>query len=220
MQTDHTQIDHKPRCRYPRRRLKGPIAAMFSARAPFPKYHIVDDCEGFASTPSEARLTRVFGDVVELGTFSEGRPCRMCALESVLVSVLDPRPHTERDMFVTFTSQANPKSKDASVFHYDWLHATESGTRRLRRLGRRGNLALTGTCSGVVAYGFVSKDAADVLAANLRTVVIGHLAHLPGAPTIEVLWTLLGDNPPELSEALGLNTDLDPWEVATLLTLE
>lgn len=206
--------------RYPRRRLNGPIIAQFSARVNFPKYHIIDDCEGFASTPEESRIRRMFNNVVELGASGEGRPCRMCSLESVLISVLDPRPAPQRDVFVTFTSQANPKNQDASVFHYDWLYATDSGMRRLRRLARRGNLAVTGTCSGPVAYGYVSSDAAHVLAANLRTMVIGSVDRIPQPPTIEVLWTLLGDNPPELAEALGSDTGLDPWEVANLLTME
>lgn len=208
------------RRRYPRRRLHGPVPTLYSQRVKFPKFHLVADCDGFTATPDEARATRVFTDATAAGIAEEGRPCRMCALESVLISVLDPKPTRERDVLVTFTSQANPKNPDASVFHFDWFNATPSGSARLRRLARRGRLSVTSTCSGPVAYGLVSEAAAAVLARNLRTVVIGASDAIPRASTIEVLWTLLGDNPPELAEAFGEISGMNPWEVATLLTMD
>jgi hypothetical protein len=211
---------NKPNRRYPRRRLRGFVDVSYSARVKFPKFHLVADCEGFVSTPDEARLSRRFDTAVELGVCAEGRPCRMCTLESVLVSVLDPRPATERNILVTFTSQANPRSPDASVFHFDWLSATTSGASRLHRLARRGGLAVSATCSGPAAFGYVSTDAAAVLKSNLRSFVIGSGQPAPQPSTVEVFWTLLGDNPPELAAAMGEIEGMDPWEVATLLTME
>ena len=144
----------------------------------------------------------------------------MCTLESALITVLDPRPAPERNVLVTFTSQANPRNPDASVFGFDWLSATPSGAARLQRLARRGGLTVASTCSGPAAFGYVSTDAAAVLQSNLRSFVIGIGQPKPQHSTIEVFWTLLGDNPPELASAMGEIEGMDPWEVATLLTMD
>jgi hypothetical protein len=207
--------------RYSRRRLDGPVTVTFSARVRYPKFHITDECEALEATPEEARDIVTFDSAMDLGLSSEGRPCRICTLESVLVTVLDPRRrHDEqRDgakVFLSFTSQANPSNPDSDIVNYSWAKATASGQARLRRVARRTRLATTVTSSGIVAYGLVSEAAADVVAKNLRS-VIRHAAAVPGGEVLECLWALLNDDPPELAAYLGSAPNIDAWETARAL---
>lgn len=214
---DITPVAPKAR-RYPRRRLTGAVTVHYSTRPKYPKLHLVEDCEGLEATPPEARDAATFHSVRSLATTDWARPCRMCALESVLITCGDPKPAQERKVFVTFTSQATPRNPDASPLSFDWHAATDSGIARLRRLARRLNLSVTGSCSGPVAYGMVNEDAAAAIAGNLRTVVRHDVVDVPSEAMIATLWTLLGDNPPELAEILGEEVDLDPWTAARLLS--
>jgi hypothetical protein len=207
--------------RYSRRRIYGPVTVVFSARVKYPKFHITPECEALEATPEEARETRTFSSVTELGLSDDGRPCRICTLESVLVTVLDPRRvhDVTRDgvkVFLSFTSQANPTNPDSNITNFGWGKATASGQARVRRVALRSRLSTTSTSSGLVAYGLVSGTAAEVVAKNLRS-VIRHTGVIPGAEVLECVWVLLNDDPPELAEYLGIHPNIDAWETARAL---
>lgn len=199
--------------RYPRRVLRGPITVTHSARLRFPKFHMVADCDSLERTPVEARATRDFASPMELALSTEGRPCRNCTLESVLITALKA-PSKADPVFVTTTSQANPLDPGASVWKYKWSDSTESGRARVERLAQKANLPLAHTGVGPALYGFVSPDAAQVLRFNLRTQVVASLTELPDRELVETVWTLLGDNPPELA---GSELEDDPWVLAEAL---
>lgn len=208
----------KPR-RYSRRKLRGRVTASWSTRVAYPKLHVVADCESLDNTPEEARDSASFASAPHLATVEWGRPCRMCSLESVLATCL-ATPVTAEDpaVFVSFTSQANPKSPDTAggVWSYDWHAATQSGQDRLARLTRRANLKTVHAVCGLVAYGFVARSTADALTHNLRTLVREDVSEEPSADTVSCLWTLLGDSPPELD--LDGGDHVDPWLTAQRLT--
>lgn len=206
----------KKRTRYSRSPLSGEIEVVYSNRLKFPKYHVNPDCEGASATPEEARGRKTFESATYLGLDSEGRPCRMCSLESVLRTVFADHPGPEK-VFVSFTAQENPRNPDVDVFSFNWSAATESGQRRVRRLARRGGLSVVRTTAGSTAYGYVNRAVADVLAHNLRTLVRETAKEVPDAAVIECMWALLNDDPPELAEQLNRSTNLDAWETARLL---
>lgn len=202
--------------RYPRRLLRGRPVAHYSTRVRFPKFHIVEDCEGFSATPAEAREVHTFTSAAELGCCEWGRPCRMCTLESVLLTCLSW--DADEKVFVTFTSQSNPRSADASPFSYDWNESTQSGKKRLQRVARKAHLPLVHTVSGPAAYGFVTTLAAEVIAHNLRSLVVTDQVTLPRSTHVECAWTLLGDNPPEIDDQTTRSGADSAWRTAELLS--
>lgn len=207
--------------RYSRRKLEGPVTVTYSLRVRYPKFHISSECEALEATHEEAQRSRTFPSATDLGLSDEGRPCRICTLESVLVTVLDPRRAPEIaieevKVFLSFTSQANPANPDSKITNFEWGKATASGQARVRRVALRSRLSRTVTSSGLAAYGLVSTTAAEVVAKNLRSVVRDSDA-VPTAEVIECVWVLLNDDPPELAEHLGTRTNIDAWETARAL---
>lgn len=140
--------DAPVRTLYPRRRLDAPLTVFHSSRLKYPKLHIVEDCDGLARTPEEARAQTTFTSVLEAATVDWARPCRLCALESVVITLGDPKGSPTRDTYVTFTSQASPRNQDASPLSFHWFDSTDSGVARLKRLARRLRLDVTGTKIG------------------------------------------------------------------------
>ena len=207
------------RRRYPRRRLRGEVTVWYSERLPYPKYHFVRTCEGLERTPDEAVGERVFPDVFDLALDRDGRPCRMCALESVLVTALDRRKWIgAADVFVTSTSQANPRNPDSALARFEWGQWSDSGAARLRRLARRAGLTVTATVAGPVLWGWTDARTAACLAANLRSCVRTGVE--PGSlddAVIEIAWALINDCPPELAELRGETSAIDAWDTARRL---
>jgi len=192
--------------------LRGPIEVSYSVWAPAPRWHIDPECQGLERTPPEARGTRIFTDAFALGGSEEGRPCRMCALESVLRTTLRPWRLPRNDLrLVTFTSQPLPNALTDSPL------VTPSGERRVRRLARAlrlGTTSLPGV--GVIAYGNVNRHAAPVLAANLRTHTLGRAVSRVPAETVECFWMLAGESPD--ADLASVTGRYELWRTARLLT--
>ena len=199
-----------------RRRLNGSVTVWFSSRIKYPKLHLVRDCEALLTTPDEAVGTSEFASVFDLAITTVGRPCRMCALESVLLTVLHPdRRRSGQPVFFTSSSQANPLNPDAGIRSFNWSKATESGEARLQRVARRSALPTTRTNAGIVVWGWTDQRGAAALAANIRTVVRPDHNGDVNSSIIEIAWSLLNDTPPELQ---GDSEDnLDPLILAARL---
>jgi hypothetical protein len=196
--------------RYPRRILRGPQQVWFSRYAPHRKLHITADCEGLARTPADNVDTARI-NLTELANPDQGRPCRMCSLESVLYTVC-PVGTGGEGVFVTFTSQATPNDEGTRLSSYQWSASTPSGRDRLVRVAKRFGFPLGQASCGPVTCGFVHQDAVTVLERNLRTAAVSDIETLPTLAQIEMFWTLADTDPVEL------NPDaLDPWEMAALL---
>lgn len=213
-------MDSNPAATYstPRRRiLRGKVTVEYSTRVLFPKLHVGSDCPGFETTPDEARSPLMFTSVSELALFRDGRPCRMCALEPMLRTLLTCGAGPAE--LVTFTSQPNPMSPESSVYSYRWGAVTQSGTRRLSRLVRDTKLETCQTPScGPAAYGMVPAEAADALRWNLRTHTLPTQARIPQRESIETFWALINDAPPQLDAAAGAANVRELWLAAVALT--
>lgn len=212
---ESAEVPKKPRI-YPRRQLRGPVEVHHSIRLKFPKFHMVADCDGLERTPEEARGVKHYESARALGLDMSGRPCRNCTLESTLITALHPRffDSSEKKVFVTSTSQANPLDPGAKIYSYKWRESSASGKERLLRLAKKTGLEVTSSAVGPVMFGFVPASSALILSHNLRTMTRSDISEMPSPEVVECVWTFLGDNPPEL----GLNSDsLDPWELALML---
>ena len=201
----------------------GEITVRYSLRLKYPKYHLDFKCEGLDSTPIEAQGELTFPNALALGLTTEGRPCRMCTLESTLITVLNPVPiFSERSkeelIFCSFTSQANPSNPDSNIANFAWTKGTASGEARLRRVAEFCGMQTILTSAGIAAYGLTSVEAADVVSMNLRAVV-RPFDIVPSIETIECAWSLLNDDPPEMAQYLGVKNRIDAWETARLLLL-
>ena len=201
----------------------GEVTVRYSLRLKYPKYHLEFNCEGLDSTPIEAQGELTFPNALTLGLTTEGRPCRMCTLESTLITVLSPAPtfsemSKEGLVFCSFTSQANPSNPDSNIANFAWTKATASGEARLRRIAELCGMQTILTSAGIAAYGLTSVEAADVVSTNLRT-VIRPFDKVPSIETIECAWSLLNDDPPEMAQYLGVKNRIDAWETARLLLL-
>jgi hypothetical protein len=177
---------------------------------------MVSDCDSLERTPIEARVVREFASPAELAAARDGRPCRNCTLESVMITVLKAKPGPD-PVFITTTSQANPLEPGRNVWTYKWSDSTESGRARMDRVAKKvvsEHLELAHTCVGPALYGFVSPETAEALRFNLRTQVVPSITEMPSRELVETVWTLLGDNPPELA---GSQSDDDPWFLADAL---
>jgi hypothetical protein len=211
------KLDTTTKRRYSRRVLRGRVSTTWSTRVGYPKLHVDATCEALENTPEEARGVELMS-ALQIAGCDWGRPCRMCSLESVLNTLLDPKHHaagTEMT-FVSFTSQSNPLSPDqpGGPWSYAWHESTDSGKQRLVRVAQRAGLEISQTLCGPVAYGFVPADVVGALSHNLRSLHRPEVVELPDAAVIACVWALLGDNPPEIDLD---NEGLDAWDIATKL---
>lgn len=181
-----------------------------------PKIHLRRTCEGLEHVRLASLRRLRFASLADLGESTDARPCRMCGLEKVLLSVLRPTAH-EASVFVTFTSQGNPAENLRS---FAWKASTESGSARLARLAERLGLPTGEASCGRFAYGFLPVSGAEILSRNLRTVIRPDYTG-PGLPDLTVMecaWALLAENPPELEIRWNAtDTPPDAWELAQLL---
>lgn len=205
----------------PTRTPTSPVTAFVSRSSSntFPKFHLDIGCSGLQRVvvwPEQDRtLTAVDYDSYHaLGIDDTGRPCRVCALEQVLDVVLRPKSKRHKLVFTSFTSQGNP---DENPARYKFSASTESGQERLYRIANRLDLPVVRSSSGPVAYGFLPHMSIPILRRNLRTFVRDDVTELPSGPTIECLWALLDDNPPERRSPFDVDDTADPWEIAELL---
>jgi hypothetical protein len=203
------------------KRLPGPIVAYRGVSTQYPKLHLDPNCKGLERVT--LKETIFFDGITELVNqtgdepWSPGvhcRPCRACALESVLYTVLGPKSLYVNDtsVFVTFTSQASPDDPGTKLHRYRWRTATPSGQKRLGNVAKRAGLSTTHSPSGLVAYGFVPTRALDTLTRNLRTKVIPGVTQLPAPSVVETFWAFENDAPTELGEQTH-----DAWQTASLL---
>lgn len=202
--------------RLPFRTLRGKVTCFYSTRVAIPKMHLIEDCPGLEKTSADAIGVHTFSDVVAMALDTESRPCRMCALASVLKTVGSAtfRPD-ERRVLVTCTSQPAPDRVDGNPFRFDYRAATGSGQERLVKLARQLRWQTLASPVGVVATMAMTQTAADVLGRNLRTAVLDDAPVGPvPAARVEVFWTLASDTPPEIDETSV--TEL--WRTASLLS--
>lgn len=210
-----SSVASRPRRRI-RRRLNGTVTVWYSMRVKYPKLHLIRDCEALTTTPDEAVGTCDYPNVFDLATTSGSRACRMCTLESVLMTVLHPdRRRNGAPVFFTSSSQANPLNPDAGLSSFNWSKATESGEARLARVARRSALPTTRTNAGIVMWGWTDQRGAAALAANLRTVIRPDHSGDISSTIVEIAWSLLNDTPPEIHGQPEEN--LDPLLMAARL---
>jgi hypothetical protein len=148
-----------------------------------------------------------------------GRPCRMCALEAVLRTVLQPARVRDRRRGLRFgpTQTVTFTSLPATNVDRRQSTPTPSGQARVRRLARSLGLATTelpGT--GVIASGTVARRGVPVLLNNLHGCV------LDGGPadavTLECFWTLVGDLRKRGDDTTDRELLTELWTSARLLT--
>lgn len=197
--------------RYPFRRLRGPIVLYRSSRAAEPKMHLLRACEGLARVPDEAVVAEEYPGLGEVLALQDVRPCRLCALSSLIISAC-----LEKDcgppVAFTVTSQPSPMRVDGNPFSSEYRKSTESGARRITRLARRLDWSLATTSLGPVAAGVAGQAAVDFISRNLRTVALPHAdANLPA---VELFWTLAADTPPEAGGELAF---AELWAMAERL---
>lgn len=208
--------------RISRRRLRGEVTVVYSTRVHFPRLHIDENCETLEATPVEARGHLTFPDASTLGTYEDGRPCRVCCLEPVLRAVLKSRRAESVSNTVLFTAsaQANTTRADANLRSYNWAEASDSAQQRLRRVARTVELPTVQTAAGLVIYGIRPQETVDLVRMNLRTSISASVFEV-SEETIQTLWTLLNDNPPELAFGPFDDADaggLDLWQLASMLS--
>ena len=208
--------------RISRRRLRGEVTVVYSTRVHFPRLHIDENCETLDATPVEARGHISFPDALALGRYEGGRPCRVCCLEPVLRAVLKTRRTRTLSNPVLFTAsaQSNTTRVDANLHSYNWAEASDSAQQRLRRVARTVELPTVQTAAGLVIYGIRAQETVDLVRMNLRTSVSASVIEVSEG-TIQTLWTLLNDNPPELGFGPFDDTDpgeLDMWRLASMLS--
>lgn len=197
-----------------------PTVAYYSLTAENPKLHLDVRCVGLERVEVSPRSNIGHHRFVSLTALSRselGRPCRVCALERVLDSVLRPvRPKNQRSYsFATFSSQGNPHE---GIEQYAWRASTDTGAERLSRVLARCGLPSVLCAHGPAGWGFFPPDGINALQRNLRCYVRDDIVTDPGPGAIQTLWSLLDDNPVELDSALEEATERpDPLELATLL---
>lgn len=193
--------------------VSGGITTWASLRARWPKYHLDPACVGLEPVPEEARGTQRFASLLALAKVSDtelrGRPCRMCALETVLAHAwARPSMQAGPQVAVTFSSQGNPYEPMTWNAEYEWGTVTESGAARLQRLAAHCGLEVVETAVGPVAHGVLPRRFARVLAANLRLYEVGELAASP--EQIMVFWSLATD----AHDGCAPADAADAWRVA------
>jgi hypothetical protein len=163
------------------------------------------------------RLRRASMSVTTLTTCPM-RPCRLCALESVLFASSQVG---ERIYPVSFSGQSVPAEDGISRF--TWSTVSTSGGERLTRIAKRLGLESVTTESGPVAYGLVTTCTRANLQRSLRTYDMPHEVAsdvLSGSTRrstgnrvspgvfVSILWALRNQHPPELygEEALITTT--------------
>lgn len=217
-----------------RHRQRRGVEAYYSVKAKDPKLHFEISCEGLRyvrvsapddpTAPPEGEPAKLdpddhglgiaeFPSMHSLGLADWTRPCRMCALERVLDTVLRP---TEGDklVFATFTSQP---AYVADSRRFVRMEVSATGRDRLLRIAERLALPVTTTMSGPAAYGLLPERGVRVLQRNLRTQATERITTMPSAAFVATFWTFVDDAPPELV-ALGADpAACDPWQVAELI---
>lgn len=183
-----------------------------SMRASSPKLHLVRACEGLSRVPDEAVAAETFESAEEVLRMQDVRPCRMCALSSLIITACSLNVGGPQVHF-SVTSQPSPGRVDGDPFNSEYRKATPSGALRLTRLAKRLGWSMSTTPLGPVAVGTASAVAVDFIARNLRTVALPEAEHLD-MPAVELFWTLAADNPPEAGGDLEFS---QIWEVAATL---
>jgi hypothetical protein len=193
----------------------GQVVVSHHRYSKFPAYHFDVGCDGLEGANWDLQQTRRFGSVTQMFESHHGRPCRRCALEPALIRYLRS-PHTKGTSrtvvpggrrIVTFSSQANPRERNASRFSY--REVTDSGAERLRRVAAALRWPVTDTAAGPVTWARLHSRTGEALALNLRTLIAPDGIEMPDATTIEALWSLVVSAPPETG-----GWDDDVWHMA------
>jgi hypothetical protein len=194
-----------------RRALRGEVTVVVSSRLKFPRFHLDESCEGLINTHVEARTHLTFADAYELGSCPDGRPCRLCALEPVLRAVLNTKKFPVREpVLFTASAQSAPTREDVRLYDYEWATVSDSASSRLRRVARSSRTSSTLTSIGPVLYGIRDRRCVEVVSMNLRTAVAPNVDIELDELTVQTLWTLLTDNPPELAAPRFENFGTNP----------
>jgi len=198
----------------PARILRKTLSVTYAGYLPRPSWHIDPLCEGLEKVKRERLHTREFADAWALGADTDGRICRMCTLESLLLTILRNTGEQAR-RHVTFSSRPPVKGGARGDPWRTIYGATPSGEARLRRLAKTLGLETVATpSSGVVAYGEVPVRALDTLGANLDTLTLSWVRQTPGSEHIQCFWVLVDDQTRPLNRARRR----DLWTAARLLT--
>jgi hypothetical protein len=201
------------------------VTLWWSTTAPNPVIHLRADCTGLERTAPERvadvkvpALTDIIDDQwpdevrfhPKAPSSDWLRPCRVCCLEPLLVTILgteqDRAPDANRfgpQHLVSFTSQPAQRVDDNRFRHNK---VSESGRERLERIAAATGLHLAPTSAGPAAWGFVGIWARQALQRNLRTVVLPFDGRMPTNDVISVFWALFdgvqrGDDDGTFSES-------------------
>ncbi|MHB1718440.1 MAG: hypothetical protein ACYCV5_14100 [Acidimicrobiales bacterium] len=192
------------------------VATWFSAVAPHGVRHLSPACTGLENSASVGSEISTWGAVC---ADMVHRPCRMCALETALVSVLkgDGGCATvrgrSRRAFVTLSSQAAPLDPGTKLHAYRWHTSTPSGEARLAAVAEAVGLRTGRATCGLVAWGFIPRQAVAVLERNLRVLVVRAVHRMPQELTVLTYWSLENDAP-----VLTKTNEIDPWEAAVAVS--
>lgn len=187
-----------PRCTGLERTIVHPREHQRLKRTTVPSLVALAKVSAGSQTSTLTKLKRVVGPNAGL------LPCRACALEAVLDSVMGTGSTT--GPFLTFSALP---SDVADAHRYVMKDLTESATARLERIAHRAGLSVTGSRLGPVAFGRVARAAVEVVTANLRALPAS--ATPKSASQVSIVWSLVDDGFGG-GAAMG---DYDPWDVAS-----
>jgi hypothetical protein len=175
------------------------VTVWWSSTAADPKLHLDPECSGLERVTPERRTKLVLSSLAAVAAHPY-RPCRVCALEHVVVwAVGKNRTASPRRTLLTISSQPAIEV-DHGRFRTNTV--TETGAERLQRIADAAGLAVTHTAVGPVAYGFTPARAVNTVARNLRCATAPpRTAELLLPHTVTVFWTFLDD------AQRGLNDD-------------
>jgi hypothetical protein len=161
--------------------------------------------------PDEFREVRTIESIWTELDGAVRKPCRLCALESVLRTVLRRGRGKAEEVFLTFSGQS--AVEDIGDIG-DQPAASIRAQRRVRRLAKDLRLSTTDVPGvGVVAFGRVNAQGAGVLEGSLRTYRLSRGEEIESLrDVIECFWALAGDGRAE--DARGSR---EAWETARLL---
>lgn len=181
------------------------LLAWYSTRVHLPKYHLQMVCTGLENVDEDWRGERRFSSLTALALESDGRPCRRCTLEPVIVGAfLAPAFNLgHRRRLVTFSAQGNPNERGWSAEGYRFEEVTDSAATRLRSIANSLRLPVVETSVGPVSWMYASERMRRLLGRNLRSYDVAD--GLPGcvdSMTVVAFWSMMTNHPPEQGGAL------------------
>ena len=171
------------------------------------RWHLYKKCEGLYLEQNKKNITTTKVPNLAYLAKLECSPCRLCAAESYLITILkNDLLSTEEKQLLFFTGQPNVYDK-SSPANYSFQKITHSADQRVRRIIKALGSTFVNTAIGQVGYSRFTSKAINELDKTFRTYLPPEKYQkedLTFDP--DFFWTIYNDNPPELAAYLGEET--------------